>query len=201
MAQLAIRLAETASTWSRAVAPLAEWVARTLWKTIPRPARQQKPATRLTQNHRREAKGGPSALTVKLPPRPPTVCRVCGTPIKFGLIYCATCAMTVSRGGLIEAAKVGRVAGHSPEARAKQAEKQRRHAAEAKAWNPADKPDWLTEEVYREKIQPLLKKIKVPLLSSILSLSQAYAAEIRAGRQLPHPRHWRVLGTLVGIYG
>jgi hypothetical protein len=84
-------------------------------------------------------------------------------------------------------------------ARAKQAEKQRRHAAEAKARNPADKPDWLTEAVYREKIQPLLKKITVPVLSWALGLSQPYAAEIRAGRQVPHPRHWEKLSVLVGL--
>src|SRR5437879_3232479 len=47
----------------------------------------------------------------------------------FGRSYYATCAVTVSREGLIEAAKLGRVAGHSREARARQAEAQRRHAA------------------------------------------------------------------------
>jgi CRISPR-associated endonuclease Cas1 len=198
MAPLAVRLAETASTWSRAVAPLAEWVARTLWKRIPRPACRQTLATRLTQSHRREAKGGSSTTSVKLPPHIPTVCRLCGAPIKFGDNYCAICAVSVSREGLIEAAKVGRITGHSPEARAKQAEKQRRHAAEVKAWNPADKPNWLTEAVYRERIQPLLKRIKVPVLSATLRLSQPYAAEIRAGRQLPHTRHWLAIARLVG---
>ncbi|MGB6788511.1 MAG: hypothetical protein WBE20_10285 [Candidatus Acidiferrales bacterium] len=91
------------------------------------------------------------------------------------------------------------MAGHSAAARAKQAEKQRRHAAEVKAWNPADKPDWLTEAAYREKIQPFLAKITVPVLSSALRLSQAYAAEIRAGRQLPHPRHWMTIAKLINI--
>jgi len=74
------------------------------------------------------------------------------------------------------------VAGHSPEARAKQAEKQRQHAAELKAWNPSEKPDWLTEEVYREKVQPRLAGITVPAIASALGISQPYAAEIRAGR-------------------
>jgi hypothetical protein len=90
---------------------------------------------------------------------------------------------------------LGRVAGHSPKARAPQAEKQRRHAAEAKAWNPSDQPDWLTEEVYREKIQPRLARITVRAISSALGLSEPYAAEIRAGRQLPHSRHWLTLAA------
>jgi len=118
--------------------------------------------------------------------------------VKSGRNYCILCVPTVSREGLIEAAKLGRVVGHSPEARARQAEKQRRHAAEVKAWKPSDKPDWLTEEFYREKIQPRLADITVLALSSALDLSEPYAAEIRAGRQRPHPRHWLILAKLVG---
>jgi hypothetical protein len=33
MGSFAVRLSETAPTWGRAVAPVAEWVARTLWST------------------------------------------------------------------------------------------------------------------------------------------------------------------------
>ena len=91
------------------------------------------------------------------------------------------------------------MAGHSPEARARQSEKQRQHAAELKAWKPSDKPDWLTEDVYREKIQPRLDAITVPVIASALGISQPYAAEIRAGRYLPHPRHWLTLARLIGV--
>jgi len=99
---------------------------------------------------------------------------------------------------MIEAAKLGRMKGHSPEARARQAEKQRRHAAAAKVWNPSDKPDWLTEEVFREKIQPWLSGLSVVRIASSLGISEPYAAEIRAGRYLPHPRHWLPLAELAG---
>ena len=174
---------------------MAEWVSRTLWSTIPKPVRQLTLATRLTQQHR----GGPASLRALAPPRPPSVCQNCGAPITSGPRYCASCSATVSRENLIEAAKLGRVAGHSPEARAKQAEKQRRHAAVLKGWNPSDKPGWLTEEVYREKIQPRLAGITGPAISSALGISQPYAAEIRAGRCLPHPRHWRTLARIVGV--
>jgi hypothetical protein len=103
----------------------------------------------------------------------------------------------VSKENLVELAKLGRLAGHSPEVRARQAEKQRQHAAEVKAWNPSDQPRWLTEESYREKIQPRLSGITVPAISSALGLSVPYTAEIRPGRQLPHPRHWLTLARLV----
>jgi len=131
--------------------------------------------------------------------RPPAVCRFCGVSIESGRSYCAACGVTVSRENLIEIAKVGRVAGHSPEARLRQAEKQRRHAAEVKAWNPSNQPEWLTEEFYHEKIRPRLSGITVPAIASALGLSVPYAAEIRAGRKLPHPRHWLTLARISGV--
>ncbi len=127
------------------------------------------------------------------------VCRVCGESIKFGRSYCASCAVTVSKEGLMKAAQLGRVAGHSREARARQAEKQRRHAAAKRAWRPSDQPAWLDEQTYLQKIQPRLIGITVPFIASALSISEPYAAEIRAGRCLPHPRHWQTLARLVGV--
>jgi hypothetical protein len=90
----------------------------------------------------------------------------------------ASCAVAVSREGLIEVAKLGRVAGHSHEARARQAEKLRRHAAEVKAWSPSEQLGWLTVEVFLEKIQPYLAGITAAAISSALDISQPYAAEI-----------------------
>jgi len=69
----------------------------------------------------------------------------------------------------------------TPGARARQAEKERQHAAALKAWNPSDKPDWLAKEVYREKIQPRLTRVTVAAIASALGVSQPYAALIRAG--------------------
>ncbi len=199
MGSFAVRLSETASTWGRAVAPLAEWVSRTLWSTIPKPARQLFPATRLTQNRRREAKGGPPSLPAEPAPGPTAICRICGTAIAFGRKYCAACAVTVSKENLSEAAKLGRVAGHSREARARQAEAQRRHAAAKRAWQASSQPAWLDKDFYLRKIQPLLSGVTVPALASALGISEPYAAEIRAGRYLPHPRHWLALAQLVGV--
>jgi hypothetical protein len=77
MAPFAVRLAQTARTWGRAVAPVAEWLASALWSTIGKSPRHPRLPTPLTQQHRREAKGDPSALVVAAP-RPPHVCRGCG---------------------------------------------------------------------------------------------------------------------------
>jgi CRISPR-associated endonuclease Cas1 len=201
MASLTVRLSETSPTWARAVAPLAEWVARTLWLEKPKPVRSPFPATRLTELHRRQAKGGASSLPAMALPRPPAVCRVCGALIMFGRSYCASCAVSVSREGLIEAAKLGRVATISAKAQALRSATQRRQAAARKAWNPADKPDWLDEKAYHEKILPRLAAVTVPTILSALDVSEPYATDIRSGRRIPHPRHWLTLARLVGVSG
>ena len=69
MGSFAVGLSETAPTWARAIAPLAERVSRTLWSTIRKPARQVSPATRLTEAHRRQAKGRRSNLPNRPAPR------------------------------------------------------------------------------------------------------------------------------------
>jgi CRISPR-associated endonuclease Cas1 len=198
MGTFAAQLSETAPMWARAIAPIAEGVARTL-SGVPRPKGKSGPATRLTQRHKREAKGRPPLPPTKPFPSPPAVCRICGAAIGQGLSYCATCARAASKEALIEAAKLGRVAGHTSAARERQAKKQRQHADEIKRWNPSEQPDWLTEDFYREKIQPKLAGVTVPVIASTLGVSLPYAALIRAGRYLPHPRHWQTLTTLVGL--
>ncbi len=156
MGSFAVRLSETAPTWAHAIAPLAESVSRTLWSTIRKPARQLSPATRLTQHRRRQAKGGSSSLPAEPAPRPPAVCRVCGAPIRFRRTYCASCAVIVSKEALVKAARLGRVAAHSREAKARHAETQRRHAAAKRAWQASSLPPWLDEEAYLRRIQPRL---------------------------------------------
>jgi hypothetical protein len=85
------------------------------------------------------------------------------------------------------------------EAEARRGETQRRQAAARLNWRPSDQPAWLAEETYREKIQPRLAEITVPIISSALGVSKAYATDIRAGRRCPHPRHWLALAQLVGV--
>lgn len=200
MGSFATRLTEAAPTWSRAVAPVAEWVSRTLWSTLRKPARRSYPATRLTQSHRRQAKGGPPAAPANSGPKAPRICRTCGEPLNRGKSYCASCSVPVVRASIIEAAKLGRVATHSPKAEALRAATQRRQAVALKAWHASDKPDWLTEEIYREKIQPPLTRITVPTISSALGISKPYATDIRAGKCVPHPRHWQALAELAGVF-
>ena len=95
-------------------------------------------------------------------------------------------------------ARLGRIASHSKKAEVNRAKTHLRHAADIKTWDPTTLPNWLTEQAYREKVQPRLAGVTVPTISRALGISGPYATDIRAGARRPHPRHWRVLAQLVG---
>jgi CRISPR-associated endonuclease Cas1 len=197
MAQFAARLSGTAPTWGRAVAPVAEWIARAFWSTIHKP--DSPFATRLTQGNKREAKGRSSVPPAKPAPQPESVCRVCGTSVSSGRNHCADCEATATRQRMVEVAKIGRITAHATGPLARLAETRRRHASAISSWRPSSLPAWLNEETYTKKVQPLLKDIANPVIMSALGVSVTYAVAIRAGRRRPHPRHWQALARLVGI--
>lgn len=198
MGSFAARLSETAPTWGRAIAPIAEWVARTLWTGISKPDRPRRPATRLTQGNRREVKGYAPDLPKRQMPKFPAVCRICGEPMRNGATNCPRCVAAVRKERFVEVAKLGRIATHRPKAESLRSRTRRRHAAALKAWKPSDKPAWLDEKFYTEQIQPQLADLKVPAIMSALSVSRPYATDIRTGKRQPHPRHWLALARLVG---
>ena len=71
----------------------AKYVARALWTTASQP---KFPATRLTQQHKREAKGS-SPLPPAIPtPRRENLCRGCGKTIGRGALHCPKCGREVS---------------------------------------------------------------------------------------------------------
>jgi CRISPR-associated endonuclease Cas1 len=184
-ALFAARLSETAPIWRRAVAPIAEWVARAIWSTIRKPDAPL--ATRLTQTNKREAKGASVPIA---PPahRPPNVCLGCGKEIAAGNMHCAICIVDVSRKKMLEIAKQGRIASRSPESKARLAETQRRQTTARWNWDPASQPSWLTEDFYKNQIQPRLTTCSLSQIASALDVSILYASHIRRGRR-PHPRH------------
>ena len=154
-------------------------------------------ATRLTQRRKRSVKGSDvPALKV---PKPDSVCCICGTLVSPGRSHCADCESTATRERMVEVAKIGRMTAHAAGPRARLAQTQRMHALARWAWKPSSLPAWLNEEVYTQKIQPLLKDIANPVIMSALGVSVTYAVAIRAARRRPHPRHWEGLAKLVGV--
>ena len=198
LGSFAVRLSETAIAWAQAVAPVAERVARMLSSTIEKPRRRQRQPTTLTQNNRREVKGGLPVAPL-LPQRPASFCRDCGVEITRRRTRCATCANVLTTAGLVKAAEQGRIAAQSDQAQARRAETQRRHRSAKAGWKDSDLPAWLDEKVYLSEIQPRLKQVSRSVLAAKLGISIPYAVDIRSGRRVPHPRHWQTLAELVGI--
>jgi hypothetical protein len=199
MSTLAVRLSETAPTWGRAVAPIAEWVAQTLWNSARKTTRRdQVLPTRLTQRRRSEGRGKEFIPDTKTAPHPDKICLGCGAATRLGR-NCPKCGREISREKLIELSKVGRVAAQSAESRGKHSETQRRHEAAKRVWRDSPKSDWLNQETYAARILPRLANITISALSSKLGVSESYAADIRKGRHCPHPRHWETLAQLVGV--
>lgn len=197
MSPLAAQLSETANTWSHALAPFAEGIARSLWTMTSRKERSQGPATRLTQSRKREAKGIATKPSRQSASVIPAVCRICGAQIKRGFKYCVGCVPTISKENILKASKLGRLATHKPQAQARRSETKRRQDAALKAWNPIDKPEWLDQKAYKKEVLPRLASVIVPKIMSVLSVSEPYALRIRSGRCIPHQRHWLSLANLV----
>jgi CRISPR-associated endonuclease Cas1 len=185
--EFAAQLSETSRTWRQALGPFAEWIAHTLWSTTLQQSRAKAPATRLTQNRKREAKGIPTEIAM-IPITPP-------------LVVSRDCVAAPSSENSLLTAKVARLNRFDPIAQARRADTQRRQNTARKAWKPSEKPEWLDEQFYREQIQPRLAAITVPTIVTTLSVSKPYATRIRAGRCIPHPRHWLTLARLVEVSG
>jgi CRISPR-associated endonuclease Cas1 len=199
MASLAVRLSETAPIWGRAVAPFAEWVTQSLWSSTRKPVRSHLSVpTRLTQRRRSEGKGKEFVLDAMPMPEPEPICHTCGAVTRGGA-HCPKCGREVSRQKLSKLAKTGRIVALSQKSRKKHSETQRRHRAAQRAWLSAPKPAWLNEKTYLQDIQPNLASVTISRISSALGVSESYAADIRAGRHRPHPRHWMALAELVSV--
>jgi hypothetical protein len=198
MGSFAVRLSETTRTWGLAVAPIAEQVSRELWSTVKKPGHMSVPATRLTQNHKREAKGVSAEVHAPEPPKPPRICLGCGASVIYGKNFCSSCGLIVARDELIKSAKRGRIAAQSPEAQARRTETQRRNANAQLAWGKSGQSK-ISNEVYRNEIEPRLACVTIPTIMSALNVCASYAADIRRGRRRPHARHWLVLAQIAGL--
>jgi hypothetical protein len=111
---------------------------------------------------------------------------------------CPACSPIASGERLVNAAKLGRIATHTPEAKAQRAETMRKHEAAIRAWKPSDLPEWVNQTVYREQVQPRLATVTTRAIMEALQVSKPYAADIRSGKKVPHPRHWQKLAKISG---
>lgn len=195
---LAIKLCETSGTWRRLVAPVAEYVAQQMWSSVSQTTSKAKLtrqwlATRLTQRNRRAVKGSDVPKVNQL--KPEHVCRDCGVPIRANGQRCLICSKRVTGVNF----KAGRERARQPEHLAKRAATMHAHRQDISNWKPSDLPAWLTRDVYVKRVQPALASVTKSQIRSALGVSEPYASDIRAGKCIPHPRHWLALAELVGI--
>src|SRR5207302_5697411 len=129
---------------------------------------------------------------------PQKICRDCGADIIGTSTICQNCYRVVARQQMIDVARAGRILAQSAEAQLRRGNANRKHTLAASTWKPTDNPSWLNEESFRNEIQPRLSEHTATAIAAAINVSASYAADIRAGRHRPHPRHWRVLAMLVG---
>jgi len=193
---LAIRLSETADTWRKLAAPVAEYVAQELWSSISKSTSrlgQLRLASRLTQTHRRAVKG--SGVPVVNQPKLEHVCSDCGIKIRRGQKYCRSCSRAIMHKNMNQ----GRAVAQSQISRTKRADTQRRHIAANRDWTPSSLPAWLNKDTYVKKIQPALSGVTQTEIASTLGVSWPYAKAIHSGQRIPHMRHWSALAQLAGL--
>ncbi len=197
MAQFAERLSQTAPSWARLVAPVAEWFAQELFRS--NNARPRQLPTRLTQQHRREAKRADPLPRLAPTVRPTNICRTCGKELsRQSNSLCVQCGEAESSGRMATVARLGREASHTPQSEAKRSATQKINTQAAWDWDHSEQPAWLTSDFYSKRIQPRLRSLPSAVIVKTLNVSRAYANKIRKGR-LPHPRHWRLLAGLAGV--
>ncbi|WP_263365240.1 CRISPR-associated endonuclease Cas1 [Edaphobacter bradus] len=196
MGPFASNLAQTAPTWARLVAPVAEWFAQEIHNS--RNTCQNNLPARLTQRYRRVAQGGSPIPKAKPATRPARVCRGCGKEIERPYAHCNECMKGINAEQIKEVALLGRVAKLGPDAQAKRGATQSIRRQAEIDWNPSNQPTWLTSEFYSTKIQPRLTSMSCTLIAKRLNVSYSYADHIRKAR-VPHPRHWLALAELTGL--
>jgi CRISPR-associated endonuclease Cas1 len=194
MADVAMQLADTVQTWSREIAPIAEWYVKELCSHMLDMSKIRRPGTRLTQERRRAAVG--SAVPVHEPLEAQrNHCENCGALIAAKSKQCLTCAREVKR---LFAAEM-RKAAKTPEVRQKRSESAKRSRGQQLNWSPSELPAWLTDELYLTRIQPLLKDLPRKATADALGVTTAYIRGIISGKHVPHKRHWAKLAELVGV--
>ncbi len=215
LSPLATVLAATGPGWARDVAPLAEWLSRELlasWAENPVDLRGVQPRlsklaqevpSLLTQDRRRAVNGSRRASqTAVTMPMLTRRCTTCGRILTTkGARYCPSCADAhrVENACRAVAARMrNRASGGDYTAAGRRSLSQRQSANKAAeaAWRAAH-PEGADRTAYRREILPGLKHVSTASMRQALGIAGPHCAAIRAGRRIPHPRHWEALKALV----
>jgi CRISPR-associated endonuclease Cas1 len=195
VSSLAMTISETAETWRKLMAPVAEYVAQEFWNSVSArttTSARHAIATRLTQSRKRDVKG--SHVPEVNHPKPEHVCGNCGANIPGCRKHCLKCWKRET----VKEFATGRKLAQRADAIAKRSETMVQHRKEIGDWKPSELSSWLTREVYVKQIVPALAAVTKSRIRSVLGVSEPYASYIQDGRRIPHPRHWLTLARLAG---
>jgi hypothetical protein len=108
-------------------------------------------AARLTQPHRRAAKGASSETSMRVAQPTENLCPGCGKKIRSESKTCVQCGVPTSTKNMLSAARIGRLTANGPEAQAKRSTKARTNALAQPSWKESDQPAWLAPKLFAEK--------------------------------------------------
>jgi CRISPR-associated endonuclease Cas1 len=208
LAPLTHELAESATRWSGTVGTLAEQVAAAFAKMSGGKVRRV--STPITQRSRaasvRQSFGHETPKPSQTRKVAPT-CRSCGAPTpRRDYLYCDECRPAAKVRQLEVLKRAGALAARKASARGsdpsraegaldkqRQAMQQRRR--EDREWEEAG-GQLQDPAVFVEEILPLIQPLSTVLLARATGLSRTHCQDVRAGKHVPHPRHWEAFRTV-----
>jgi hypothetical protein len=219
-------LGETAAEWAKAVAPVVEDVAHTLYRWWRgqdgrhRPQAKESLPTSLTQTRRSASRpsnaGTPPTPTEPKVTRTPSsrACKQCGGTLPSGaVVLCSDkCRKVYARevnlppweeagpAKLAELRAAGADPARTPEALSKLAVTQRERAAQRRAWDAEHIGEVFDEAHFRTAILPTLQGVPLSAMMRVTGLSLHYCAEVRHGKSVPHPMYWSELNKATEGY-
>jgi len=208
---LTSHLAMTAALWRQPADDAAAWVAKRLAGEHPK-LHLAAPLRRLDEEAKRHAIRWRIGGVIEEPL--PKTCRECGKALssrrrKFCSDACSSSYYGDYReyGIGLAAMAAGRARGLSPdrqEAANQQRRDRNRKTVEAlrdwearPGWSPAS--DAALRAWYTETLGPAVMACRLADLRNVIGFSPAYAFMVRAGKCVPHPRHYAALASLAGV--
>jgi len=193
-------LAETLPQWSRAVAPIAEYVAHQLGRAM---EGKYQPATPLTASRAKSAQALVKARSAATKARSTTTTRgrqQPGSPTAPTLWSCPDCggAVTNPRHTRCEAC-IDVDPAQTPEIRASRGAAISSRKRALREWDQAHPDVDFDSGLFRWEILPRLQDVKLADIAQAAGISKGYASNVRAGKFTPHISTWSALAELAGV--
>jgi CRISPR-associated endonuclease Cas1 len=95
--------------------------------------------------------------------------------------------------------RTGRRPTHTPEAKQARQEGNMAQRAIQAAWEAEHAGEFHDPEWFTRKVLPALQDVSLTTIARATDMSTSSASKVRAGRRMPHPRHWEPLAELAGV--